>query len=155
MWVILGSCRRTLVVACAWPIFSDIPIHTALQGRHENTDYHLTPKDIANLRSKIDGLEWKYDPEQAQSIREFVRINPELVLCYQEFEPPSGSTSTPFLLGITTPELMDAAVEFGHDRPASMDSTFATNNLKARKFYPESMSRLKAKSNPSIHILQV
>ncbi len=95
-------------------------------------DYHLTTKDIADWKDKLDGLEWKYEQEQAQSIREFIKANPDLTLCYKEFKPPSSSTSgDDFMLGITTPELMDVAVKYGHNRLASMDSTFATNNLKA------------------------
>lgn len=109
---------------------SNISFTSLLQGELGlNADYYLTIKDIANIRRSIDGLEWKFDGDQAQCLREFARANPELVLCYQEYDP---DTSTPFFIGVTTSDLLDVAVRYGHGRPASIDSTFATNNLKAR-----------------------
>lgn len=104
-------------------------VSITLQGEQGlDADYYLTTKDIFNMRRSIEGLEYQFCSDQATSMREFKNANPELVLCYQEYDP---ATDTPFFIGVTTPDLLDVAVRFGHGRPASMDSTFATNNLKA------------------------
>lgn len=101
----------------------------ASQGVH--MDYHLKAKDIANEKAKLSGLEWRWHKDQAQSCREFTRFNPDLTLCYQEYQPASSSApAADFVLAITTPELIEAAVKYGHGRPMAMDATCNTVNLK-------------------------
>lgn len=79
----------------------------------------------------MEKLEWRHDNDQAQSVRLFTEANPEHVLLYQEYQSKtSAGQEQPFMLGWTSPDLVNAAVKFGNGRAFAMDSTFATNNLK-------------------------
>ena len=99
------------------------------KGALNPRDWHIKTSDISNIARSIEGLDWKYDSDQAQSIRCFVKENPKNVLFYQEM---TADGLTPFELAVSTPELLALMVEHGDKRPLMLDSTFGTNNLKAR-----------------------
>lgn len=90
-------------------------------------DYYLGMQDVRNIAARTDGLDWKYDADQAQSLRYFSQHRTEDVLHYQEMRT---STDTAFEIAVSTPQTMLMLVKFGHKRPLIMDSTFGTNNLK-------------------------
>jgi hypothetical protein len=88
-------------------------------------DFMITVKDVQNICNVMDGADWKYDTDQAQSIRCFAQHQKEHVLHYQEM-----GESQPFEIVISTPRLLELLVKHGHARPLFIDSTFGTNNLK-------------------------
>ena len=54
-------------------------------------DIFVTDKDIDNEAAKLEQAEWKYDPEQAQSVRMFTESYPDNILLYQEISLLPGN----------------------------------------------------------------
>jgi hypothetical protein len=102
-----------------------------LQAHPMTRDDCLNSKDVANISQTIDGLDWKYDPDQARSLHAFAAAVPEHVLHYQ---PQDSTTDQPFQMVFSKPSMLKLLVEHGHGRPLLMDSTFGTNNLKVDFF---------------------
>ena len=75
----------------------------------------------------MDGLEWRYDSDQAQSLRCFSQHQRDNVLHYQELDYPAAR---PFEMVISNQSLLGLLAKHGHQRPLMLDSTFGTNNLK-------------------------
>lgn len=94
---------------------------------HLSRDHYLTTKDVYNIAQSLSGLDWKYSPDQAESLRCFASHRPEYVLHYQ---PLKSSIGQPFEMVFSKPGLIALLVKYGHGRPVMMDSTFGTNNLK-------------------------
>lgn len=106
-------------------------------------------KDLQNIKAEISKLEWRFDIEQAQSLRLHCERCPETVLLHKEFKKATATTKEqPFMLGWTSEDLLKLAVDFAHEKPLSMDSTFATNNMKVRmpSSVPQPCKRLASSS---------
>ena len=104
-----------------------------LQGKQAGNprDFNLNAKDVNNIAMELDKLDWRFHKEQAESLRRFAQRCPENILVYKEYaSAPDGGIEQPLQLGWSTSSLLDKAAEFGHGGALSMDSTFATNNLK-------------------------
>lgn len=84
---------------------------------------------MQNIAQTIDGLDWRYDADQAHSLRCFATHKESNVLHYQEMDV---SVARPFELAFSNDSLLKLLVEHGHARPLMLDSTFGTNNLKVR-----------------------
>lgn len=95
-------------------------------------DFYMTTKDLSNRRAVIDRETWKYHINEPESVRIFAQQHPENVLRYTEAGKDSSGTEVPFQLALTTKELIERMVKFGHGGVALLDSTFATNNKKVR-----------------------
>ena len=54
-------------------------------------DIFVTDKDIDNEAAKLEQAEWKYDPEQAKSVRMFTESYPDNILLYQEISLLPGN----------------------------------------------------------------
>ena len=94
-------------------------------------DYYLTTQDVRNIAVELEKLEWKWDKDQATSVQMFTERNPENVLFYQPFvSGTGGGQAQPFQIAWSSPDLLSYAAQYGDKRVLSMDSTFATNNLK-------------------------
>ena len=59
-------------------------------GRGNPRDYYITTKDVFNIKTHIEQLEWRHDADQATSLRTFTQLNPDNILFYQEVEPLPG-----------------------------------------------------------------
>lgn len=94
--------------------------------------------DVRNILLTMDGVEWKYDQCQAQSLRLFQQHNADLVHHYQEMGNGQGGS---FEIVVIKPQSLELLAKFGHKRPLFLDSTFGTNNLKAsiHKLCPSSV----------------
>ena len=69
--------------------------------------------------------------EDAQSIRLWVKTNPERVLLYQEFKKTEQeSEHQPFILCIQDPWQLAMMRQHGHQNALSFDATFGTNKSR-------------------------
>lgn len=69
--------------------------------------------------------------QDAQSVRLWVKANPDKVIVYQEFtEATADSPGLPFILCIQDPWQLQIMLQSGHDSALSFDATFGTNKFK-------------------------
>ena len=68
------------------------------KGAQITRDYLINAMDIRNVMISLGGLEWRYDPSQAQSLRHFTEHNSECVYHYQEMASDTG-TAFEFAVG--------------------------------------------------------
>lgn len=128
-----------MMLICSLVVASDGSLAQAL-GRLNKRDYYITLQDVVNISPKVEGLSWRYDNDQAESIRRFVECNPAYVLkpeedSQEESDGSEPAEDQPFQLAFSTPELLTLLVKFGNKRALMLDSTFGTNNLKARHLH--------------------
>ena len=69
--------------------------------------------------------------QDSQSVRLWVKTNPDKVVFYQEYtEATSGSAGTPLILCIQDPWQLQAMIQHGHNDAISFDATFGTNKFR-------------------------
>lgn len=94
-------------------------------------DFYLSPKDVSNIRQGLDEAEWKFDKDEAMSLRLWAQENANNVLVYNERATASNIDISPFQMAVSTNEQIQLAVKYGKNRPFLLDSTFGTNSRKA------------------------
>lgn len=74
--------------------------------------------------------------QDSQSVRLWVKSNPDQVVLYQEYtEAKPGCSGTPLILCIQDPWQLAAMVQHGHQDALSFDATFGTNKFRVRVFH--------------------
>ena len=69
--------------------------------------------------------------QDAQSVRLWVKANPERVLLYQEFKKAEqDGEDQPFVLCIQDPWQLEIMRQHGHENLLSFDATFGTNKFR-------------------------
>lgn len=71
----------------------------------QDRDYYLKPEDTHNRARYLQEASWRFDSEQAESIRLFTEHNPECILHYKQMSSKaSTNTGSPFHLAWSSPE---------------------------------------------------
>jgi len=113
----------------------------ALKKRDEGTvpesrDLFLSIEDIRNICGVRAQQLYKKHDNDAESVRMWVRENPNMVFYYQDpgtrVEGVLSSENVPFVIGIQTPFQQRMMLKYGHQSIIAIDGTFATNNKKVR-----------------------
>ena len=96
-------------------------------------DDFLTAQDCRNLALGLASELYQLAEQDAQSVRLWVKSNPDKVVLYQEYtETEAGSPGTPLILCIQDPWQLDAMLKHGHQDALSFDATFGTNKFRVR-----------------------
>lgn len=113
----------------------------ALKNRDDGTvtesrDLFLSIEDIRNICGVRAQQMYKKHENDAESVRMWVRENPEMVFYYQDpgtrVEGVLNSENVPFVIGIQTPFQQRMMLQYGQNNIIAIDGTFATNNKKVR-----------------------
>ena len=90
-------------------------------------DYMLNDKDIDNLAKGLDEYEWRFNPDDANSIHIWTQRNPQSTVLYQQQQE---SQQQIFTLAISDPWQQDQLRKHGHGKAVLLDGTFGTNSKK-------------------------
>lgn len=99
-------------------------------------DCFLSEDDIRNMAGILQKDVYMKNPNDAESVRMWVKENPNLVFYYQETgQKVPGSLladNMPFVDGIQTAYQYDQMLKHGHSNAVAIDATFGTNDKKVR-----------------------
>ena len=90
-------------------------------------DYMLNDKDIDNLAKTLDEFEWRFNPDDANSIHIWTQRNPDSIVYYQQ---QRESEQQIFTLAISDPWQQDQLRKHGHGKAVLLDGTFGNNSKK-------------------------
>jgi hypothetical protein len=98
-----------------------------MASAHVPRDWAATQKDVRNAVGS-DGQELvRLDPEDIISIEAHARNDQDKTYVYQAQVIENGVQVVPIVWGFGTATLLAALLEYGHDQPVVIDSTFGTN----------------------------
>ena len=104
------------------------------RGEELTRDHFISEQDIRNVAGRLAIETYKWDNNDAKSVRMWVQQHPSLVFYYKESGVHVRGTITrdniPFTIGIQTPWQEEMMLKHGHKKAVSMDATFATNENK-------------------------
>lgn len=112
-----------------------------LKARDDGTlvpsrDCFLSELDIRNMAGVLQRDTYMKDPNDAESVRMWVRDNLESIFFFQESGARVNGLLTaenmPFVIGIQTPYQFRMMNKHGHRGAISLDATFGTNDKKVR-----------------------
>lgn len=99
-------------------------------------DCFLSIDDIRNICGVRAQALYKKHANDAESVRMWVRENPEMVFYHQDegtkVQGAIKPDNVPFVIGLQTPFQLGMMLKYGHASIIAMDGTFSTNERKVR-----------------------
>ncbi len=100
-------------------------------------DHFLKRQDVRNLEHTLAESTWKLHDDEATSVRLFQQRHEKNIFMYREQHPeqPDNDSQThqpaqPFVMGLVTDGMREAALKHGHDGVVCLDATFSPNHMK-------------------------
>jgi len=127
----------------AMAALTDEEFAAALQEKEPQAlrDWLITEQDVRNVRSEYEGTNWKRHTSPGESVRRWTQSEQEKFFFYQEpvYAPAKAGQdpveTTPYILGIQTPSMLEAMLTHGNQRALALDTTFGTNSNKVRSAF--------------------
>lgn len=102
-------------------------------------DCFLSEDDVRNVCGLLQKDLYMKHSNDAESVRMWVRENPDLVFYYQDpgvvVDGAITADNMPFVIAIQTEFQFKMMLQYGHESAIAIDATFATNDKKVLRLY--------------------